>query len=279
MVLAWWDGVALPSWAHLMLICSSKCYFRQLIASIVWREDGTGEQRPRARAVLLLWTSLAARSLKQCVDHFFRLRGGALDAVLRVNPSLESRRHPLTRWPSILVSYPPLVFTHHPILKLHKSSTGQRDRGGRTPRARMATYIGNKFTEQDSAKLVRQTGSCSPGSRRLAVNASPCTPPAGLPPALPPPPSQAALSAARRPALPLQKEFEKRADPNDRNAQALLEEMRQHIKKARPLEAAPGRGIQRLPGRLAASRAGWHASRQHGWGGGIEKHLSGAAAA
>ncbi|KAL4436801.1 hypothetical protein ABPG75_003940 [Micractinium tetrahymenae] len=44
----------------------------------------------------------------------------------------------------------------------------------------MAPYIGNKFTEQDSAKL---------------------------------------------------KEFEKRADPNDRNAQALLDEMRQHIKK------------------------------------------------
>ncbi|PRW57736.1 hypothetical protein C2E21_3641 [Chlorella sorokiniana] len=27
------------------------------------------------------------------------------------------------------------------------------------------------------------------------------------------------------------REFEKRADPNDRNAQALLDEMRQHIKK------------------------------------------------
>ena len=31
----------------------------------------------------------------------------------------------------------------------------------------------------------------------------------------------------------LQREFEKRSDPNDRNAQALLEEMRQHIKKVR----------------------------------------------
>lgn len=29
----------------------------------------------------------------------------------------------------------------------------------------------------------------------------------------------------------MQKEFEKRADPNDKGAQALLEEMRQHIKK------------------------------------------------
>ncbi|KAI3425858.1 hypothetical protein D9Q98_007832 [Chlorella vulgaris] len=32
------------------------------------------------------------------------------------------------------------------------------------------------------------------------------------------------------------KEFEKRADPKDRNAQALLDEMRQHIKKASSLE-------------------------------------------
>lgn len=31
----------------------------------------------------------------------------------------------------------------------------------------------------------------------------------------------------------VQREFEKRVDPNDRNAQALLEEMRQHVKKAR----------------------------------------------
>jgi hypothetical protein len=29
----------------------------------------------------------------------------------------------------------------------------------------------------------------------------------------------------------LQREFEKRVDPNDKNAQALLEEMRQHVKK------------------------------------------------
>jgi hypothetical protein len=29
----------------------------------------------------------------------------------------------------------------------------------------------------------------------------------------------------------LQKDFERRADPNDRNAQVLLDEMRQHIKK------------------------------------------------
>ena len=30
----------------------------------------------------------------------------------------------------------------------------------------------------------------------------------------------------------LQREYEKRVDPNDKNAQALLDEMRQHIKKA-----------------------------------------------
>ena len=30
---------------------------------------------------------------------------------------------------------------------------------------------------------------------------------------------------------PLQREFERRADPKDKNAQALLEEMRQHVKK------------------------------------------------
>lgn len=35
-----------------------------------------------------------------------------------------------------------------------------------------------------------------------------------------------------RRGLGAQKEFEKRTDPNDKNAQALLEEMRQHIKKA-----------------------------------------------
>jgi hypothetical protein len=29
----------------------------------------------------------------------------------------------------------------------------------------------------------------------------------------------------------LQREFEKRVDPNDKSAQALLEEMRQHVKK------------------------------------------------
>ena len=29
----------------------------------------------------------------------------------------------------------------------------------------------------------------------------------------------------------MQKEFEKRVDPNDKNAQALLDEMKQHIKK------------------------------------------------
>ena len=31
----------------------------------------------------------------------------------------------------------------------------------------------------------------------------------------------------------MQKEFEKRVDPNDKGGQALLEEMRQHVKKVR----------------------------------------------
>ena len=42
--------------------------------------------------------------------------------------------------------------------------------------------------------------------------------------------------------LLLQKEFEKRVDPNDKGAQALLEEMRQHVKKvshASALEIIP----------------------------------------
>jgi hypothetical protein len=33
------------------------------------------------------------------------------------------------------------------------------------------------------------------------------------------------------PAAAAQREFEKRVDPNDKNAQALLDEMRTHLKK------------------------------------------------
>jgi hypothetical protein len=44
-------------------------------------------------------------------------------------------------------------------------------------------------------------------------------------------PSSQYKSNARRLLLFLQREFEKRVDPNDKGAQALLEEMRQHVKK------------------------------------------------
>ena len=74
-----------------------------------------------------------------------------------------------------------------------------------------------------------------------------------------PPPSRLlafAAPAARRcrsapSPLPCpQREFEKRADPNDRNAQALLDEMRQHIKKA----GGAGGTDARRPPPLAARR-------------------------
>lgn len=44
-------------------------------------------------------------------------------------------------------------------------------------------------------------------------------------------PRRAKESNARRQFIFLQREFEKRVDPNDKSAQALLEEMRQHVKK------------------------------------------------
>lgn len=93
----------------------------------------------------------------------------------------------------------------------------------------MANYIGNKFTQQDSDKLVgaeegREAGRAFGAARRPAPGCW-SSPPAR--------PHWTALPFHPRPChLVLQREFEKRADPNDRNAQALLEEMRQHVKKA-----------------------------------------------
>ena len=72
----------------------------------------------------------------------------------------------------------------------------------------MANYIGNKFGQQDVDKLVRAFLGVAQRKRcifRLFPN--------------------------WLMAFPVQKEFEKRVDPNDRGAQALLEEMRQHVKK------------------------------------------------
>ncbi len=99
----------------------------------------------------------------------------------------------------------------------------------------MAPYIGNKFTDQDSAKLVGGTQ-----EHRSAATVAPlpwrqprlCT-------------SHSPLVLAPGPSSLLQKEFEKRVDPNDRNAQALLDEMRQHIKKASSSSLAAGAGCKR----------------------------------
>lgn len=60
-------------------------------------------------------------------------------------------------------------------------------------------------------------------------------PPPLLTPRLHRPTARARRRATPPPPCPVplpQREYERRADPNDRNAQALLEEMRQHIKKA-----------------------------------------------
>lgn len=77
----------------------------------------------------------------------------------------------------------------------------------------MSAYVGNKFGQQDVDKLVRARES----SWRCITTR--CM---GL------------LNPPRCLTANLQKEFEKRTDPNDKNAQALLEEMRQHIKKVGP---------------------------------------------
>lgn len=74
----------------------------------------------------------------------------------------------------------------------------------------MANYVGGKFGQQDVDKLVGMEQ-----HHIFTINR-----PARLPrshPLLP----------------PLQREYEKRVDPNDKGAQALLEEMKQHVKKVR----------------------------------------------
>lgn len=94
----------------------------------------------------------------------------------------------------------------------------------------MAPYIGNKFTEQDSAKLVGGTKdhrSTAPLPRRPCCLFLPAAP---LPPLNRLLVGNVNTSPRHFPCI-LQKDFEKRVDPNDRNAQALLDEMRQHIKK------------------------------------------------
>lgn len=103
----------------------------------------------------------------------------------------------------------------------------------------MASYIGDK-AEASAAKLVRllRGSSIAAGSRAAGKRRAPTH--------LPPPRllafTAALLTADRHSPWPptlLQREFEKRADPNDRNAQALLDEMRQHIKKVHAPAAAP----------------------------------------
>lgn len=127
----------------------------------------------------------------------------------------------------------------------------------------MANYIGNKFGQQDVDKLVRGShhrpqlfGSRSrlrrmrkPGRLRMQARRSAKPQPS--------PPIKTCCSPAPppRPASDLlQREYEKRVDPNDKNAQALLDEMRQHIKKAGALTGWGGAAA--AAGRLPPAAGG-----------------------
>jgi len=69
----------------------------------------------------------------------------------------------------------------------------------------MTTYVGDKFGDKDVEKLVSVIF-----NQRIDYQS---------------------ILLFTRCLLASQKDFEKRVDPNDKNAQTLLEEMRQHIKK------------------------------------------------